>query len=258
MEFVIQRWLLVSVLVSVVVASGCASTPQRPLVAGDDPTQKAERINPDPWEGFNRKVFVFNDTLDGWILKPIAKGYQFIAPDPVEVGVSNFFTNLGEVPSALNNVLQWKWKKVGNNTGRFLLNSTVGLAGLFDVAKYTGLKRKDSESFGQTLSHWGVGAGPYLVLPLMGPSTLTDTLSTPVDWYSQPLSYYENEEVRYALVGLNLIDQRAGLLEAEELISGDRYTFIRQAFLQRREYLVKDGVVVDDFGGEFEEFDEDF
>ncbi len=240
-----------AVLLAILVAfTGCASHAQRQSAAGPP--------NKDPLESFNRKVFALNDSLDGWVLKPVAKTYHVITPDPVENGVGNFFANLSEVPSAFNNILQWKWKKAGANTGRFLLNSTIGLVGLFDVAKYTGLERKDGESFGQTLSHWGMKPGPYLVLPLMGSSTTTDLLAMPIDWYTDPLYYVGEESVRNSLRALGVIDTRTRLLSAEELISGDRYTFIREAFLQRREYLVKDGAVVDDFGGDFEDFDEDF
>lgn len=236
-------------LLSMVFFGGCASNPKT-----KEPSISAK----DPWESVNRPIFVFNDKLDGWVLKPVAKGYQYVTPDPMERGVSNFFHNLAEVPSALNHVLQWKWKRAGSNTGRFLLNSTIGLGGLFDVAKYTGLTRMEKETFGQTLSYWGVGAGPYLVLPFWGPSTVTDLLGSPVDWYADPLFDVNDVNLRRSLYVVGVIDRRADLLEAEELISGDRYTFIREAFLQRREFLVKDGNVVDDFGGDFDDFDEDF
>lgn len=233
----------------IVLSTGCASTGS---------AQKSEPQPKDPWESYNRVVFDVNMTLDGWVVKPVAKGYHAVMPDPVEQGVDNFFSNVLEVRNALNNMLQWKWRKVGNNTGRFLLNSTVGLAGLFDVAKYTGLKKQDAETFGQTLSYWGIKSGPYFVLPVLGPSTVTDAISLPVDWYSNPLTYLDDKELSYSLKALELLSSRVKLLEAEKLMSGDRYIFIREAYLQRREFLVQDGEVEDDFGGDFDDFDEDF
>jgi phospholipid-binding lipoprotein MlaA len=233
---------------------GCAAQPRQAM-----PDEESTAPKPrDPWEGFNRNVFAFNDTLDRYFLKPVAKGYRLVTPDPLETGVTNFFGNVGEVPNLLNNALQWKWAKVGNNTGRLLLNTTVGLGGLFDVARHAGLEKLERESFGQTLSYWGVGQGPYVVLPFLGPATVTDAAALPVDWYSSPLTYMHDDGWRWGLWALNTVQTRAGLLDAEELISGDRYTFIREAYLQRREYLVQDGQVEDDFGGDMEELDEDF
>lgn len=239
----LKRAFLIAMLAMTV---GCASTPNAVGTAKQD-----------PWEKINRPIFEFNDKVDAWVLKPVAQGYQFVTPDPVEHGVSNFFANLAEVPSAFYNMLQWKWSKVGNNTGRFLLNSTIGLAGLIDVAKYTGLERKEAESFGQTLSYWGLGPGPYIVIPFYGPSTVTDIVGKPVDYVTSPLYAVDDQEVALGLWGLRVVDERAALLSAEDIISGDRYTFIRQAYLQRREFLVNDGEVKDDFGGDFDDF-EDF
>lgn len=226
--------------------AGCAST---------GTSETGETRPKDPWEPVNRVVFDANMKLDGWIVKPLAKGYVKITPDPVEQGVSNFFDNVGEVTNAVNSVLQWKWGNAGNSSGRFLLNSTVGLVGLFDVAKHAGLKKQDEESFGQTLSVWGVGPGYYVVLPFLGPSTVTDSLAMPLDWYSDPLTYLNDPRTSNSLRALELLDLRAGLLEAEQLMSGDRYIFVREAYLQRREYLVNDGEVEDDFGGDFESGD---
>lgn len=227
---------------------GCASTG----------TSQAELRDPkDPWEPMNRVIFDANMAVDGWIVKPVAQGYRKITPDPVERGVGNFFSNVGEVKNAINNVLQWKWAKAGNNSARFLVNSTVGVAGLFDVARGLGIKRLDEESFGQTLSYWGLGSGPYVVLPFLGSSTVTDAVSLPVDWYSNPLTYIEEQRVSNSLKLLDLLNTRVGLLDAEELMSGDRYVFVREAYLQRRDFLVNDGAVEDDFGEDFGEF-EDF
>lgn len=229
-------------------AAGCASTG----------ASKVEQRDPkDPWEPMNRAIFDANMAVDGWVVKPVAKGYRKVTPDPVEQSVSNFFSNVAEVKNAINNALQWKWSKVGNNSGRFLVNSTVGVVGLFDVARHVGLKKQDEESFGQTLSYWGVGSGPYVVLPFLGSSTVTDAFALPVDWYSNPLTYIESQRVSNSLKLLDLLNTRVGLLEAEELMSGDRYIFVREAYLQRREFLVNDGTVEDDFGEDFGDF-EDF
>ena len=252
-----RTWWARGTLITILLGLGaCASTPE----ATSDPEaiEPEPVVKKDPWEGFNRKVFVFNDTLDRFLLKPVAKGYRFVTPDPVETGVTNFFGNVAEVPNVVNNALQWKWGKVGNSTGRLLLNSTVGIGGLFDVAHHAGLAKQEPESFGQTLSHWGVDQGPYVVLPFLGPSTMTDTVALPADWFMDPISYAEDKTVRYGVKAINIMQTRAGLLDAEELISGDKYVFIREAYLQRREYLVQDGQVEDDFGGDFEELDEDF
>lgn len=244
---------------------GCATLGSSPDATADEaPSPEGSSGTRDPWESFNRGVFTFNDKLDGWVLKPTAKGYRHVAPEPVERGVSNFFANLGEIANTFNNVLQWKWKKAGNDAGRFVLNTTFGMAGLVDVAKYAGLDRSEGEDFGQTLSYWGIKSGPYLVLPFIGPSTLTDAIATPVDLYTNPityLAYLDADQTEVVLKSLEIVDTRAGLLDAEELISGDRYNFIREVYFQRREFLVNDGEVVDDFGDDFDDFgdfDEDF
>lgn len=251
-----KQWLRFVWVGVFLMLGACASTPKS---AEEKSADESELIEPpkDPWEGFNRKMFAFNDTLDRFLLKPVAQGYKFVTPDPLETGVSNFFSNVGEVPNVINNALQWKWRKAGNSTGRLLVNTTIGIGGLFDVARYAGLPKQDSESFGQTLSYWGVDSGPYVVLPFLGPSTMTDTVAMPADWFMDPLTYIDDKEVSYGIKALDLLQTRAGLLDAEKLISGDKYVFIREAYLQRREYLVQDGEVKDDFGEDLEDF-EDF
>lgn len=211
-----------------------------------------EAKNPDPWEGFNRGVYTFNDGVDRFFLKPVAQGYQAITPDPVEDGIGNVFSNLFEVRNIVNDVLQWKWGQAANDTGRLLVNSTVGIVGLFDVAQHAGLKRSEGEDFGQTLSAWGVGQGPYLVLPFMGPSTLRDLGGMPVDFFTNPIRYVDHVPTRNTAYATDLLETRASLIEAEDLISGDKYSFMRDAFLQRREYLILDGEVEDDFGSDDE------
>lgn len=218
----------------------------------------AESENPsDPWEGFNRKVFVFNDTLDGYILKPIAKGYKFVTPDVVETGVSNVFGNLGEVGNIVNDLLQAKIGKAGNDTGRLLVNSTLGLAGIFDVASHMGLKKSDGEDFGQTLAAWGVDSGPYVMLPLFGPSSVRDGFGTGADSFLNPIRYVDHVPTRNTATLTGLVDTRAGLLSIEDVISGDRYVFLRDVYLQRREFLINDGDVEDSFGSDLE-LDEEF
>ncbi|BBM00494.1 VacJ family lipoprotein [Microbulbifer sp. GL-2] len=197
----------------------------------------------DPWEGFNRAVFSFNDGADRYVLKPAAVSYRQITPIFMQHGVSNFFSNLGEVTNTFNGVLQGKWGQAGNDVGRLLINTTVGIAGLFDVAKHMGLEKGDGEDFGQTLAVWGVPSGPYLVLPLLGPSTVRDTPARVVDYYTNPLTYVEHDPTRYTLKATDIIQSRASLLRAESLLQGDRYVLLRDAYLQRRDFLIVDGEV---------------
>lgn len=218
--------------------------------------QAMERNPDDPWEGFNRRVFVFNETLDRFAIKPAAQGYDAITPDLVQTGVGNFFSNLGELRTALNSALQWKWGNAGIATGRFVINSTLGVGGLLDIASDAGISGRE-EDFGQTLGWWGVDRGPYLVLPLLGPSTVRDTAGLPVDAYTYPLTYVEEDKVRIGLRVLQVIDLRASLLDQEELIRGDRYSFIRDTWLQRRRFEVNDGELgADPFASDDFEFDD--
>jgi phospholipid-binding lipoprotein MlaA len=203
----------------------------------------------DPYENFNRVVHGFNDGLDKFLIKPIAQGYQFVMPSVAETGVSNFFSNLGEIRNLANSGLQAKGNKALLHTGRFLVNSTIGLLGFIDTAHHVGLKKTTNEDFGQTLAIWGVGSGPYIVLPLFGPSTARDSIGFPVDSFLSPVGYVDHVPTRNSLTATNIIDTRAGFLAAEKLISGDRYIFIRDAYLQSREYLINDGEVGDSFSG---------
>ena len=220
-------------------------------------TRAAESVK-DPWEGFNRHVFAFNETLDRWALKPAARGYQAVTPEFVDTGVTNVFSNIGEVPSLLNHVLQWRWREAGTNGERLLLNSTLGLLGLFDVASKLGIERADTDG-GQTLGRWGFGAGPYLVLPLLGPSSLRDGFGTGADVFMNPMFHMDDERLAYALRGLQAVDTRADLLQVEELITGDRYTFLRNLYMKRREFLLggPEMPAADFEDDEFDEF-EDF
>jgi phospholipid-binding lipoprotein MlaA len=156
------------------------------------------------------------------------------------------FRNIGDVGNLANDVLQAKPAAAGVDTARLIFNTTFGLLGFFDVGTKMGLQRND-EDFGQTLGYWGLGSGPYLMLPLLGPSTLRDAPAKLVDSYATPYPYIDNVSVRNSIWGLNIVDTRASLLSAEKLVSGDKYVFIRNAFLQNREFKVKDGQVEDDF-----------
>ena len=202
----------------------------------------------DPFEGYNRAMFSFNDTADRWVLKPVTKGYRFVTPDFLERGVSRMFSNLGEVLNIVNDVLQGKVGQAGNDTGRLLINSTFGIAGFFDVAQHAGLEKSDGEDFGQTFGAWGAGEGAYIVLPLLGPSTMRDAPGLLLDSVFNPVGEIDHVPTRNQIYGVQVVSERADLLEAEKLIKGDRYTFIRDVYLQRREFLVKDGDVEDDFG----------
>jgi phospholipid-binding lipoprotein MlaA len=206
--------------------------------------------NPDPWEPFNRKVFTFNDYLDRYFLKPVAKGYETVTPQFLEDGVHHMFSNLGEISNFLNSLLQAKFKNTAESGGRFAVNSTIGLLGFFDVASKIGMQ-EHAEDFGQTLGYWGVHSGPYLVVPLLGSRTVRDGFGSVADTYSDPLPpAIDHVPTRNEVLGVRVIDSRAQLLKAEELISGDRYIFIRDAYLQRRQFLISDGAVTDSFGGD--------
>nr|WP_043310647.1 VacJ family lipoprotein [Pseudomonas sp. ML96] len=206
----------------------------------------ANAAEEDPWEGLNRPIFSFNDTLDTYALKPVAKGYQAVTPQFFEDGVHNVFRNIGDVTNLANNLLQGKVQDAGVDTSRLIFNTTFGLLGFFDVASEMGLQRSD-EDFGQTLGAWGVGSGPYLVIPLLGPSSLRDAPAKIPDSFLGPYPYIDHVPTRNVTRAVNVVDTRASLLSAEKMITGDKYIFIRNAYLQNREFRVRDGEVVDDF-----------
>ncbi|SFP90175.1 phospholipid-binding lipoprotein MlaA [Pseudomonas sp. NFPP07] len=206
----------------------------------------AHAAEDDPWESINRPIFTFNDTIDTYALKPLAQGYQAVTPQFLEDGIHNFFRNIGDVGNLANDILQAKPHAAAVDTARLLMNTTIGVAGFFDVSTKMGLQRND-EDFGQTLGYWGVGSGPYVMLPFFGPSTLRDAPAKYVDSFTEPYRYVNDVPVRNSAFALDLVDTRASLLSSEKLISGDKYTFIRNAYLQNREFKVKDGKVEDDF-----------
>ena len=208
----------------------------------------------DPYESVNRKIFAFNHGIDNYVLKPVAKGYRKVTPNTVEKGVNNFFSNLLEIRNIINASLQGKGHKSLDYTGRFIINSSFGLFGLFDIAGEMGLEKDGGEDFGQTLATWGVGSGPYLVLPLLGPSTVRDGLAIPVNQMLDPKNYVSHRRTSNALTGGNLINTRAQLLDVENLVTGDRYSFLRDAYLQRRQYLINDGKNEDTFEAELDDF----
>lgn len=220
---------VVAALAAAATLSGCAIGPDKR----------------DPMENWNRAVFTFNDKVDTYALKPIATGYRDWTPSFVQTGVNNFFGNLQDLWTGGNNLLQGKGADGLSDLGRFTLNSTFGVLGLFDVATEAGL-RKHKEDFGQTLGRWGVQSGPYMVLPLLGPSTLRDTAGLPLDFAADPWTYKEPVHVRNIGAGVRVIDQRAALLDASSLLEDaalDRYEFVRDGFLQRRQSQVYDGDV---------------
>lgn len=209
-------------------------------------SEEADEI--DPFEGVNRVFYELNfNLLDPVIIKPIAIIYDDLTPKPIRQGFRNFFSNLDEVPSLVNNVLQGKFGQAANNAERFLMNTTLGLGGFLDIAKRAGLQSAEDEDFGQTLAVWGVPDGPYLMLPFFGPSTLRDAPSNFVDSLLDPFSYNDSLPVRAVIKGIDLISLRADLLGIDDVISGDEYLFIRDVYLQNREYVISDGAIDDNF-----------
>jgi phospholipid-binding lipoprotein MlaA len=202
------------------------------------------RAPQDPWESWNRGVYKFNDVFDRAIAKPVTRTYVRVVPHPIRTGVSNFFANLTYTTVMINDALQGKFRAAGNDLGRFLVNSTFGVGGVLDPASSLGLAR-NNEDFGQTLGHWGVHPGPFVELPVLGPSDLRDAPSRVVDTYTSPWAYIHNDWWKYGLYLPYFIDERAALLPLDETLKNvyDPYAFIRDAYLQRRAYLVSDGKI---------------
>lgn len=234
----IKHYLLLILLIGL--TSGCATT-------GDN-------VDPrDPLESYNRVIFDLNDSFDQYLLKPVAQGYETITPDPVMTGISNFFSNLNDIVVIFNDLLQLKPAQFASDTGRFIINSTLGLAGFIDWATDMGLP-KHEEDFGQTLGYWGVPQGPYFVIPFFGPSTIRDSAGRLLDGTSFDPIWQELENgypleqrdltTAWSLRAVKAVDTRASLLKAENILNEaalDRYTFIREAYLQRSLNLVHDG-----------------
>ncbi|HXH03603.1 MAG TPA: VacJ family lipoprotein [Candidatus Competibacteraceae bacterium] len=211
------------------------------LAAGCAHTQNLDSGVYDPLESYNRAMFRFNDTVDKAVLKPVAQGYKAITPELVDTGISNFFSNLGDVVVLANDLLQFNFRQAASDASRIVYNTTFGLGGLIDVASHMDLPKHEAD-FGQTLGRWGVGEGAYLVLPLLGPSTVRDTFGLAGDYAVHPLADYNPESHRYALGGLNVVDQRADLLRLERALGEaifDPYAQQRDAYLQRRRNLIQ-------------------
>ena len=218
---------LLFALLVVATISGCAT--------GSDPR--------DPWESMNRKTFAFNDAVDKAVLKPIAQGYVKVTPAFAQEGVNNFYNNLEDIGTGVNNLLQGKFKEGASDAGRLVVNTVFGIFGLWDVATPMGLE-KHNEDFGQTLGWWGVPSGPYFVIPFLGPSTARDAPARLVDpsWYYP--RYLDNDRLYWSWWAFDKVRTRANLLQAETVLEQaaiDRYTFIRDAWLQRRRNQVYDG-----------------
>lgn len=241
-------------LLNVVGCSNLPKMPEDPIKATLDPIKKTlaplkpkpnSNDAPDPLEGMNRAIFSFNQEADRWVLKPVAEAYTEVAPEELRNGISNFLSNLGDLKVIANDLLQLKLEQAGQDTGRFLLNTTVGFFGFFDPATEFGLP-KNHEDFGQTLGVWGVPSGPYLVLPILGPSTIRDTGGLIVDGQIDPAHNIDHPGRRNAVIftqrGLNAVDIRAKLLGSEKLLESnlDPYEFFKQAYFQKRASQILD------------------
>lgn len=233
-----------TVIVTTAMLSGCASL-----------TSQEEN---DPLEYINRGVFEFNEQADKHVLEPIAKGYQYVTPEVVDTSISNFFSNLDDVVVFVNDILQLKFNQALSDGGRVAVNTTVGLLGFVDMATDMGMP-KHNEDFGQTLGAYGLGTGPYIVLPLLGPSTLRDTVGLYGDMFVDPIQQLHNSDAMWSAITLKAVDIRADLVSTKKIAdqaSLDEYDFRRSAYFQRREYLIYDGnpPMDDDF---FDDEDED-
>ncbi len=220
------RFAVVGLVLSLSFLGGCATTNPR-----------------DPLEPMNRAVYSFNDGVDQALFKPLAEGYRAVLPSFARTGISNFFANINDVLIALNNLLQGKIVSAVSDLGRVVVNSTIGVLGFMDIATEFGLE-KHNEDFGQTLGHWGVGDGAYLVIPLLGPSNLRDAAGRFVDHRTDPITYVHSMRARNVLWGVRMVSNRADLLDTSKILDAaalDPYEFLRDAYLQRRRNLVHDG-----------------
>ncbi len=226
----IEKLLQLTIATLMMLSTGCAT-----LAPGDDR---------DPIEGFNRAIFKFNEKADNAVFKPVAKGYQAIVPGSVDKGISNIFGNIEDIVTMFNSLLQLKIRQGSLDAARVMVNSTAGLLGLIDVASDMGLL-KHREDFGQTLGHWGVGTGPYLILPFLGPSTLRDTVGMVVDNQTFDPTYDINHRpTRNSLIVTEAIDKRADLLGASNILEKaalDRYSFLKESYFQKRKIDINNG-----------------
>ena len=226
----LKRFILLGLVAGMV---GCASIP-----AGVEPSPR------DPWEPFNRSVFEFNEGLDTYLLKPVVAGYRFVLPEFVRDGIYNFFSNYSDIYTALQNLLQGKPDYAFSDLMRVVVNTTFGLGGLIDMATPGGLP-KHKEDWGQTFGVWGIPSGPYVVLPFFGPSSVRDTFGTAADLQSDYLfGYVKDIGLRNSITGLRVVNARNTYYEAGDLLDGaaiDKYSFMRDAYIQRREYQINEG-----------------
>ncbi len=212
------------------------------------------KVQDDRFELLNRAMFNFNETVDLLFLKPLAQLYVRLMPAPFERAVGSMVENLNEMTTAANCGLQGKSRDMFRSSGRFLINTSIGLGGFFDMAHAVfKLQSVPSEDFGQTLAVWGITEGPYLVLPLVGPSSLRDVSGLMLGSLTNPLNFYSEVKARNSIRALSLVSMRGELLGIEDIVTGDRYIFIRDVYHQKRKYSIMDGVVEDDFG-----FDDDY
>lgn len=229
-------FMFVTSILLVSLLSACSNTESD--IAG---SSLGSQQTSDRFENFNRKVFSFNEGVDNLILKPVAKAYKAVTPEPIDNNIGNFFSNLGDVSNAVNNILQGKFSNGVNDIERFVINSTIGFAGLADIASAAGLPKHD-EDFGQTLAKWGVISGPYLMLPLLGPSTIRDaTAKLSVGRLTDPIQYSDDS---LALTVLDTVKFRSDFFAEEEVVnslSDDKYSALRDVWLQNREFLIRDG-----------------
>ncbi len=222
-----KNWALNCLLVVSILVSGCATGPN----------------SHDPLEPMNRKIYRFNETLDQTIVRPIGKAYTHFVPSLVRTGVRNVFTNLGVINTTFNDLLQLKIRNVPVGIARFTSNLILGVGGMFDVASEMGIPYYQ-EDFGQTLGYWGFDSGPYIVLPILGPSSLRDGVAKPLDVYLDPVSHISDDSTKWNVTGLRIVDARSKYLASEDMLSKsalDQYSFVRDTWLQRREYQVRDG-----------------
>lgn len=240
----INHLYLFLIVMFALVGSGCA-------------TVSGERDPSDPFEGYNRAIYNFNDSVDKGVLKPVARGYEKVIPRPVRRDISNIFSHLGDVLVLVNDLLQLKPGQAVSDFSRLFVNSTVGLFGLIDVASHWDIP-KHHEDFGQTLGRWGFSSGPYLMIPFLGPSTLRDGIGLIPQYQLDPVLDIKDETPRYGAVVLRGVNDRAKLLKASRVLEDaalDPYVFLRDAYLQRRQNLVYDGNPPEE---DFEDFDDDF
>lgn len=235
-----QYWrATATLLLAAILQSACAT--QQPAAAPED------RSPADPWEPLNRRIHAFNMNVDRFTFKPLARGYEALFPDPMRRGINNFSRNLVTPLFIINNLLQGKFDRSLSETGRFLANSTWGVLGFVDVGRDLGLETY-REDFGETLAVWGVPDGPYVVVPILGPRTLRDATMIPLNFAADAGYWIEDDATRWSLYLVRAVDARAELFAAETLLEGslDRYLTLRESYLQRRRFLIRDGEVPED------------